>query len=322
MAKRSPEIEAIEGLAGGDVSVKSADRVLDLFELLDGWAQGMSHTEIADELKIPKSSLSQLLKTLIARGYISYVPEHKSYCLGERFAEFAQHTSQARNLVRLAKPRLIEITRITLETSALNVLHGDSIQIAAAEESSHALVTQMRLGGLAPLYATSGGKAILAFMPEQFQQEYLARVKFNKITPHTLTSRAQVQGQLERIRRDRLAESHEEIALGIIGFAVPILTVKDKVLGALILALPTVRYSASLRNFLVNTLRSAVADLENQLKKTQPTLIEAPGNPANDLGMGGSGTAMPSRKLVSAENDGAEETPLRSKRVRKKPRAR
>ena len=63
--------------------VKSADRVLDVIELLARWGREMSHTEIADTLEIPKSSLTKLLKNLTARGFVEFVPLTKGYRLGE-----------------------------------------------------------------------------------------------------------------------------------------------------------------------------------------------------------------------------------------------
>ena len=251
-------------------AVKSADRVIDLFELLAGWSQGMAHADIAETLKIPKSSLSQLLKNLIARGYIVYSPETTTYCLGERFAQMARRTSQAQGLVSIVQGRLDEITRATGESSSLNVLHGDETQVVATAVSPQRLVTHMRLGDVAPLYATSGGKAILAFMPERFQRAYLSRVQFVQITPNTLKTAAQVQRQLERIRREHFAEVYEEFTPGIIGFAVPVLSEEQSVLGSVNIALPAVRHNAKLKELAAEVLKHAVHELEAQLKRSLP----------------------------------------------------
>ena len=56
------------------VSVKSADRVLDLLELLTRRGKAMSHTELSLALGIPKSSLTQLLRNLTDRGYLLFSP--------------------------------------------------------------------------------------------------------------------------------------------------------------------------------------------------------------------------------------------------------
>src|SRR6476620_5947065 len=115
----------------GQKGVKSADRVLDLFELLSGWGREMSHVEIADALKIPKSSLTQLLQNLVARGYINFSPISKGYKLGEAFNNLAQRTSQTHSLDTLASPILDEIAEETLESVTLNRLKGDQSEVIA-----------------------------------------------------------------------------------------------------------------------------------------------------------------------------------------------
>src|SRR3712207_7409029 len=53
----------------------------------------------------------------------------------------------------------------------------------------HRLVTHMRLGDVAPLYATSGGKVLLARLPEQELRGYLASVRFEAVTPDRKSTR-------------------------------------------------------------------------------------------------------------------------------------
>src|SRR5687768_9688807 len=91
-------------------SVKSAVRVLDLLELLDRVGQ-LSHADIAEALEIPKSSLTQLLRTLVARGYIAFDPAAKAYRLGDAFQRFSRRANDSRDLVTFVGPVLEDITR-------------------------------------------------------------------------------------------------------------------------------------------------------------------------------------------------------------------
>jgi DNA-binding IclR family transcriptional regulator len=104
--------------------VKSADRVLDLFELLARWGAEMSHTGLVEALQIPKSSLTQLLRNLVSRGYVEFSPRTKGYRLGEAFMRLSRHPGESRTLVGLIQPILEDITRLTQETSAPNQLKG------------------------------------------------------------------------------------------------------------------------------------------------------------------------------------------------------
>lgn len=173
--------------AGG--TVKSADRVLDLFELLARWGREMSHAEIAEALDIPKSSLTKLIRNLNDRGYLRFVPETKGYRLGDAILKLAQQSNQMRNLIACAEPVLTDITQQTAESCALNQLKGEEVEVVATVLSQQRLQSHMRLGDLAPLYAVSGGKAILAFLPDVMRNEYLRAVSFERFTKHTIATK-------------------------------------------------------------------------------------------------------------------------------------
>ncbi len=250
-------------------AVKSADRVLDLFELLARWARPLSHTELADHLGIPKSSLTQLLQTLVARGYLAFAPGTRNYQLGPSLMALARQQSATRDLVALAKPILEDLTGVCRESSALNVLRGNESVVVATVLGPQRLVSHMREGDAAPLYATSGGKALLAFMPAGMQDEYLAQVRFQRFLPATLNSVTDVRKEIAAVRERGVAFVREEFTEGISGVAVPIRHpgsfVDAPPLASLNVALPTVRFSASVRDAIVAELERARARMEELL---------------------------------------------------------
>lgn len=239
-------------------SVKSAVRVLDVLELLDRVGE-LSHADIAEALEIPKSSLTQLLRTLVARGYIGIDPAGKMYRLGDAFARFSKRTNDAQDLVTFVGPILEEITRETHETCALNRLKGTVSEVVATVSSPQRLLSNMRRGDVAPLYATSGGKSILAFLPDAVRSDYAANVQFEPITPKTIRSRKELRQQIAAVRRDRVAYSFEEFTPGIVGIGMPILSTSGLALGALNVAMPAVRYNAAARELATRALRQAIA---------------------------------------------------------------
>jgi DNA-binding IclR family transcriptional regulator len=246
-------------------AVKSADRVLDLFELLARRGGGMSHAEISDALGIPKSSLTQLIRNLCERGYLAYAPATKEYGLGGKFSELARRTSLRHDLVGMAEPLLDEITRATGESSAFNLLEGHHAKVVATANGQHRLVSHMRLGDLAPLHATSGGKAMLAFFSDAMLDEYLAAVPLKAITPRTITSAAKLRAQLREVRAGRIADVFEEFTPGIVGIAVPIVSAAEEPLGAFNVALPAVRYGPEVRGTVIAALQHAAEVLHRRL---------------------------------------------------------
>ena len=252
-------------LDSGLAAVKSADRVLDLFELLARAGREMSHSEIAEILRIPKSSLSQLLKNLIARDYVEVTPNGRGYRLGEALLSLSQSAGRMRDLATQAEAFLIELTQKTGESSALNLLRGDEAEVAATVLGPHRLVTHMRLGDLAPLYATSGAKAILAYMPADFQKDYFARVQFKRATPNTIHSLKALRQEIATIRASGLAYSREEWTPGIIGIGIPILDPANEPLGAINVAIPASRFGSEMQHKAEGALKHTRDALTRQL---------------------------------------------------------
>jgi DNA-binding IclR family transcriptional regulator len=246
-------------------TVKSADRVLTLFELLGAWGREMSHTDIAAALDIPKSSLTQLLKNLVSRGWLSYSADSKGYSLGDAFSKLARRGGRAKDLVAVVEPILAELTARTAESSAMNILKGAATEVAATALGPQRLVSHMRAGDTAPLYATSGGKIILAFLPVEMQEEYFRQVSFEPATPATIRSSRALRAQLREIRREGLAFSFEEWTPGIIGMARPILSSGNEVIASINVAIPSVRFTDRLRDQVAEALLKAAETVQTQL---------------------------------------------------------
>lgn len=260
--------EVMEGVRGR-ATVKSADRVLTLFELLGRWGCEMSHAEIADIMGIPKSSLSQLLRNLVERGWLGYSPTTRKYLLGPAIIGLARGAAQAEDVVALAGPTLTELAAVTSETAALNVLRGDLAETVATALGSETLLAVMRLGQRAPLYTTSYGKVLLAYSSDEMQDDYLSRIKLVAVTSKTICAVKQLRSQLQTIRREGVAYSFEEQVPGIVGTARPVFSPNGNVIGAISIASAAIRYDRRLGAQISQAIAQATAKLSQQLRHMQ-----------------------------------------------------
>ena len=128
------------------VSVKSADRVLDVLELLSRRSKPMSHTDVAVALGIPKSSLTQLLRNLIGRGYLAYVPGPNTYALGPSVFALQRQGREGFDIVATARPILDKLTAATNESSSLNLYRDDHVERLYGVDSPHGLTYRMTVG--------------------------------------------------------------------------------------------------------------------------------------------------------------------------------
>src|SRR5688572_31290895 len=78
MAEPAAEVEVNDEIEF--TPVKSADRTIDVLEALAGGASSLA--ELASRLRIPKSSLHSILRTLEHRGWVDADPTRSTYSLG------------------------------------------------------------------------------------------------------------------------------------------------------------------------------------------------------------------------------------------------
>ena len=187
----TPQRAAAEaGPAASRSAVKSADRVLDLLELLASTGRAMTHAEIARRTGIPKSSLTPLLRNLVRRGYIEPLAHSQQFQLGEGTHALARRGAHNRELLRASGPWLQHLMQATGESAGLSVLRDDVAERIASSQSPTAVLYSVHVGVMQPLYASSAGKVLLAWMSSDEREAYLRRVKLLPRTGQTIRSAA------------------------------------------------------------------------------------------------------------------------------------
>jgi DNA-binding IclR family transcriptional regulator len=248
-------------------AVKSADRVLDLLELLAGTGRPMGHTELAQRTGIPKGSLTPLLRNLAERGYVERLPETSRFRLGDATYALARRGAHARDLVTASEPWLRRLVVATGESAGLSVLREDVAERVAAAQSRKAVLYSLHVGVLQPLYASSAGKVLLAWMPAPEREQYLDRLRIEARTNETLRSATVLRRQLKAIREDGVAWSLGEFTAGIAGVAAPVLDVHGRAMAAVGVALPLARLDEVRRR----TLAHAVREIAKQIAQAVST---------------------------------------------------
>lgn len=247
------------------VAVKSADRVLDLLELLSRKANPLSHAEIALALDIPKSSLTQLLRNLIGRGFLAFAPGSNTYALGPSVFALLRKRDGNVDLIAAARPIMERLTAATHESSALSLSRKEYVERVCGVDSPHALTYRMTIGTRFLLYSSSIGKAVLAALPEDKRERYLARVKLVPKTEATVKSIAELRRQLAKAMKEGVAYSHGEHMPGVSAIAIAVRRPDGYPVGALNVAIPSVRFAASLKALCVRELLAARSALEHEI---------------------------------------------------------
>lgn len=248
-------------LAVKDSSVKSASRTLDLLEFIARANAAPSFGEISQALGIPKSSLFHLLATLGRRGYLAQSGPRGGYRLGAAVTDLARDMGRTIAHLDRVRPILRELAATLNETVGYNEVRNDQVEIVISEFGRQALHYMMRSGERAPLYVLSGGKALLASLSDDQLDAYVARTQFEPFTPYTLRSGDDLRRHLDMARRTGFATSIQEYMLGIAGIAT-VLKDDGRVVGAINVAVPSVRYNEALQARIQQCLTYAVSQFE------------------------------------------------------------
>lgn len=198
--------------------VKSADRALRVLEVI-GQRGPMSFTALQHAMELPKSSAHSLISTMTARGWLAVDRESGNIKLGYRVRMLGMGGLDESEFTDLADDVLASLRDALNETSHLAVLDGTDLLYLASKYSDHTLGVRFRPGRRLPAYASSLGKAMLATLgPDELESHLSGR--FEALTPNTITTRAQLDRDLDLVRERGYAEDDEENTLGVHCFAV------------------------------------------------------------------------------------------------------
>lgn len=220
-------------------AVKSADRTVELLELLSRTGEPLTLSEIQRELSYPKSSLFVLLRTLVARGWVETDRRGTGYSIGVRALLVGTSYLDRDPVIRAATRVLEELRAEVNETVHLARLDGGDVVYLASRESAHQLRLTSRVGRRLPAHATSLGKALLAERPDA-EVDALLPDELSALTPHTLVSRPALFADLAETRERGYAVERGENTAGLGCFAVA-LDFKSPALDAISCSVPSVR---------------------------------------------------------------------------------
>jgi IclR family acetate operon transcriptional repressor len=176
----------------------------------------------------------------VQRGFAAKVTGKRLYALGPRILHLG-HACRQVDLPRRAQPYLEAVNRATGETVHLAAVQGNSVVTLAVREARHAVrVDTGRIGKLAAPHATSVGKAILAWLPEDEMRRILSG-GLKRCTDNTITDFAALLDDLKRVRRDGYAIDREEHLPGVICIGAAVRDQAGSVIGGISASTPTQR---------------------------------------------------------------------------------
>jgi PcaR/PcaU/PobR family beta-ketoadipate pathway transcriptional regulator len=247
--------------------IQSVSRAFTILELFDERRPDLSTTEIAELTGLNRATAYRFCQTLLSLGYLEEVAPRR-FRPGLKAVSLARAALSSRELPDLAQPYLRELRDAVGETVNMALLDGADVVYVARLLSHHLLALRLFVGSRLPAYASSLGRAMLAFLPDDEVEAILEGVEFQTLTRHTIVDRERLLAELHRVRSRGYAINDQELVLGIRGIAAPVFGVGGRPIAAINLSiahpLSLKEIEAQFSGPLLETAR-AITDLARQL---------------------------------------------------------
>jgi DNA-binding IclR family transcriptional regulator len=194
-------------------STRRSVAILDV--LADGGTLGTN--EIARRTGFTPSTVSRLLGTLLEGELIEYVEDSGHYRLGLRLVQLGNAVLARLDVRNVARPHLEALVADVHETATLSAPGArDAITVDFVPADRY-VQGVTRLGRPSVGNASSAGKVMLAFGGRP-----LPAGPLTAYTEHTITDPAELERELEEVRRRGYAEAYEEREPELNAIAAPV----------------------------------------------------------------------------------------------------
>lgn len=222
---------------------QSLEKGLAVLKAFNAQRRTLNLAEVAEAAAMNKSSAQRMVVTLEALGYLRKQARTRRYQLTPRVLELGFNYLEAHPLIEVANPFLAELTRLTGETCCLTEPVGDEMVYVARFLSAGFVPVHMPIGSRVPQYCTGSGRAYLSALPESEAREHLERMTRIAHTPATLTAVADILEHLAQTRQQGYAVNAEELFLGDMTLAAPIIDGRGRPVAAVHVVAPTSRWN-------------------------------------------------------------------------------
>jgi DNA-binding IclR family transcriptional regulator len=243
----------------------AVERALTMLETVAQSSEGLSNAEISRKLNIPKSSASYILRTLETRGYFARDPETGKYRVGLKILSLSRGALGGIDVRGVALPVMRRLMQQTSLTCHLAVLDGPEAVYIEKVEPETFIRMDTWVGRRMRVHATSVGKAIVAYIPQEELEKILHKSGMEKRTPKTITTLPRLLKELEKVREQGYAVDDEENNPGARCIAAPIFDEQGLIVASIGLSGTTQQVSSQTMPRIVEELKDAARHISMRM---------------------------------------------------------
>lgn len=226
------------------VKVKSLYKAVQLLFYFSGEDKELGVTELAQKSGVLKSTVYNVLATYEACGIVERNPRTNKYRLGLKILELSNQFYRNSDIRQVMRPYMDELAAQSGECVYLAARQDREIIYMDAAFPPGSVGGRNMVGVSAPSYCTGIGKAILAFEPEEVWDRVLdVSGGLKAFTENTITDGDALKKELETIRHRGYSIDNMEHEYGVKCVAAPVKNYEGRVLAAISISGPSLRFS-------------------------------------------------------------------------------
>jgi IclR family pca regulon transcriptional regulator len=221
--------------------VAGLEKGLAVIEAFDQERPRLTISQVAERTGLTRAAARRYLLTLMHLGFVSQ--DRKMFGLTPRVLMLGQSYLHSARLPRIVEPELHKLALALKESSAACVLEGSDMVCVAAASAGRAPVPNLQPGRRVPAHCTSNGRVLLAALPPERFDAWIAQQTLANYTPHTVTVPDRLRLEIARARMQGYACIDQEYSIGVRSIAVPLKNYRGDVVAALNLCVQAARMS-------------------------------------------------------------------------------
>ncbi len=227
----------------------------------------MTISQLSIKTGLSRAAVRRCLYTLTKLGFAG-AEDGQRYALRPRMLSLSHTYTTSSTLSQSAQPILERMSSLYRESFSVATLDGNEIvYIARTVVPSRVMAVDLHIGSRLPAYCTSMGRVLLAYLPTEQLEQYLAKAELTPHTTRTITSVEKLRLALRNVRRLGYALVDQELEVGLRSLAVPVYAPNGKVVATVNLSGNAPRMPVfDMQTHFLAPLRNAAAELGAHLR--------------------------------------------------------
>jgi len=223
---------ALDAYTGDPNFMTSLARGLVVIQAFTQQAPQMTISQLSLKTGLSRAAVRRCLYTLTKLGFAG-AEDGTRYGLRPRMVTLSNTYTASNALSTSAQPILERMSATFHESFSVATLDGDDIVYIARTSISRVMSVDLHIGSRLPAYCTSMGRVLLAHLPSDQLEQYLARVVLTPHTTRTVTTTDKLVMLLRNVRRNGYALVDQEYEVGLRSLAVPVYAPSGRVMATI-----------------------------------------------------------------------------------------